>query len=90
MTYYIPLFTDLDKLQTDIMVFIGKWARENPKAPVAQKAIVKEFDDKVANRFMISNALHALVKKGYIRSSLYREHGKQAAYVQLRGVSVSG
>lgn len=76
-------FSEVNKLQTDIMVFIDNWVREK-KTPVPQKEIIISLV-KVGNKdFTVSNALHSLLRKGYIRKAYVISN--KTFYVQLRRV----
>lgn len=77
-------FIQVNKLQTDIMIFVGYWVREI-KTPVPQKEIILKMKSMGIKDFTTVWALNALMKKGFIRRA-YTEKGNTTEYVQLRSV----
>ena len=74
---------EINDLQTEIMVFISKWVREN-KVPIPQKKIIEEMKVNGVKEFTTVWSINALLKKGYIRRA-YTISNK-TSYVQLRTV----
>jgi len=73
-------FIQLNRLQTDIMIFIDYWVKEQ-KTPVPQKEIIINMKNNGVKDFTTVWALNALIKKGYIRRA-YTISNK-TFYVQL-------
>lgn len=79
-------FIEINKLQTDIMVFVDIWVRTE-KTPVPQQAIIKDMVANGINDFTVVNALNSLLRKGYIRRAIYMKGvTTKTYYVQLRRV----
>lgn len=76
-------FCEINKLQTDIMVFIQKWARAK-KTPIPQKKIIDYMEENGIKDFTAVNALNELLFKRYIRKAYVVSN--KTYYVQLRSV----
>ena len=76
-------FSEVNKLQTDIMVFIDTWVKTQ-KTPVPQKKIIAEMKNQGIKDFTTIWALNALMHKGYIRRAYVISN--KTFYVQLRRV----
>lgn len=76
-------FTDVNKLQTDIMLFVDQWVRIE-KTPVPQKEIISNMRLKGIHDFTTVWSLNALLRKGYIRRAYMISN--KTYYVQLRRV----
>ena len=76
-------FCEINKLQTDIMVYIDRWVHEE-KTPVPQKEIIQNMKMNGIKDFTIVNALNALMRKGYLRRAYMISN--KTFYVQLRKV----
>jgi hypothetical protein len=74
---------DVNKLQYEIMVFVGDWARRE-KTPVPRKEIISAMEERGTKFFTTINALNSLMRKGYIRRSC--EISNKTRFVQLKGV----
>lgn len=74
---------ETDNLQTNIMLFVGWWARTN-KTPIPRKEIMEQLYKNKIGRGTAEAALHALMVKGYIRKA--GTISNKTSYVQLRTV----
>jgi DNA-binding transcriptional regulator PaaX len=74
-------FSEVNKLQTDIMIVVDTWVRTE-KTPIPQKEIIQAMKDAGIKDFTVINAINALLRKGYIRRA-YTISNK-TYYVQLR------
>lgn len=81
-TVYISV-VEINKLQTDIMKYVDEWIHTE-KTPVPQRAIILHMKEAGTVECTTVNALHSLLKKGYIRRA-YTISNK-TFYVQLRRV----
>ncbi len=82
MTLYTNL-RDVNELQTNIMMFVDYWAKEE-KTPIPQKAIVEKMKEGGIKAAATVYALKHLLKKKYLRRA-YKVSNK-TYYVQLRRV----
>ena len=83
-TPYSP-FEELNKLQTEIMIYISEWVRDK-KTPVPHKQVLREFVIRGVKSFTVSNALNSLLHKGYVRRAFTQSN--KTFYVQIRTLSV--
>ncbi len=77
-------FTEINKLQTDIMIFIDTWVRSE-KTVVPQKQIIIYMKKRGVKDFTTVFAINSLLRKGYIRKAITGASNK-TFYVQLRRV----
>lgn len=82
-TEYSELY-EISELQRSIMIYIGQCAREERDQPVPQKAVIDRMKIDGVKDFTTINALHSLLKKGYIRRAVITSN--KTYYVQLRTV----
>jgi predicted transcriptional regulator len=79
------VYTDyfrINKLQTDIMIFITDWVHTE-KTPVPYHEIVVYMNKtQEKGEPTVANALHCLLEKGYIRKAYLSSN--KTFYVQLR------
>jgi Fe2+ or Zn2+ uptake regulation protein len=61
---------DVNNLQEKIVNFISERAKTE-KTPISQKEVVLKMKDEGVKVFTTVNALNSLLKKGYIRRSVY-------------------
>lgn len=83
MSTYYANFSEINKLQTDIMKFVGIWVREK-KTPVPRKEIIKNLQENGVNMPTTRSALYSLLRKGYIREAVTISN--KTTYVQLRSL----
>jgi len=76
-------FTEVNKLQTDIMMFVDAWVHLE-KTPVPQKKIILHMRAAGIKTFTTVWALNSLMRKGFIRRSCMITN--KTFYVQLRRV----
>jgi hypothetical protein len=81
-TVYRDLFV-INKLQTDIMVYVQDWANRH-KTPVSQKDIISHMKIAGIKEPATVYALNALMGKGYIRRAYIISN--KTFYVQLRRI----
>lgn len=81
---YISL-SELNKLQTTIIVFIDTWVHEK-KTPVPLKEIIANMEAQNENKNNVIYSLKVLIKKGYIRRS--DAISNKTYFIQLRTVDV--
>lgn len=79
---YVDLY-GITELQRNIMLVIATWAKTEKK-PIAQKEIVAQMEDRGVKNYTTKNAIHGLLKKGYIRRAVITSN--QSFYVMLRSV----
>lgn len=73
---------DINPLQLRIMQVVEQWTRTQ-KTLVPQKEIIQTLSKEEIKSGTVVNALHGLIRKGYIRrSDLHRS----TKYIQLRSV----
>ena len=75
--------SDLNKLQTDIMIFVDLWVHEK-KTPVPYKEIITEMTRQGVILPTIIKALGSLLRKKYIRRAVVTSN--KSFFVQLRRV----
>lgn len=80
-------FTDISRLQTDIMIFIDEQAHISNK-PIHQKKIITAMSKRGIKYFTTILALNVLLTKGYIRRACITSN--KTFYVQLKRPSVMG
>lgn len=73
----------INKLQHDIMEFVDNWARVI-KTPVPHAEILKVMKERGIKHDTITNAIRALLKKGYIRRAVKSSY--KTFYIQLKGI----
>ena len=83
-TVYTNL-SEIDELQTNIMRFVGYWARTE-KTPIPLREIIKAMENQSINDFTTIKAINVLLKKGYIRRAVVISN--KSSFVQLRSVSL--
>ena len=83
-TVYTNL-SEIDELQTNIMRFVGYWARTE-KIPIPLREIIKAMENQSVNDFTTIKAINVLLKKGYIRRAVVISN--KSSFVQLRSVSL--
>lgn len=76
-------FTEVNKLQTDIMLFIDRWVHIE-KTPVPQKKIILAMKQVGIKDCTTVFSLNSLLRKGYIRRAYITSN--KTFYVQLRRV----
>ncbi len=76
-------FFEINKLQTDVMVFIQEWVHCQ-KTPVPQKEIVDRMKESGIKEPATVYALNTLISKGYLRRAFVISN--KTYYVQLRRV----
>ena len=81
-TEYSELY-EISELQRSIMIYIGQWAKAE-KQPIPQRAIIERMKIDGIKDFTTINAVHSLLKKGYIRRAVITSN--KTFYVQLRTV----
>jgi len=81
---YVDLIP-INKVQTNIMLFVDGWVRKI-KTPVPQHKIIIDMQEKGTKHFTTVNALNSLVRKGFLRKSCIM--GNKTSYVQIRRVYV--
>jgi len=74
----------VNKLQKEIMLFVADWAR-TVKKPIPHSEIIKNMKQKGVKDFTTINAIHSLLKKGYIRRSIVISN--KTFYTMLRSIS---
>lgn len=81
---YISNTGEINKLQTDIMLFISLWVRTY-KTKVPQKEIIAAMKEKGIKDFTVMNAINKLLRLHYIKKSEGYE-SRFTEYIQLRTV----
>jgi predicted GNAT superfamily acetyltransferase len=76
-------FSEIDDLQTQIMIFVDWWVHEE-KTPIPLKKIIENMTSKGIKTFTTIKAINVLLKKGYIRRA-YTISNK-SYFVMLRKV----
>lgn len=76
--------SDINLLQTNIMVFVHQWANTE-KTPIPQRQIVENMSKQGIKTFTTLNAINALLKKGYLRKG-YSEKQNVTVYVMTRSI----
>ena len=76
-------FSEINQLQTNIMIFVGIWAREK-KTPIPLKEIMNEMGRQGVKSFTIVNAINSLLRKRYIRRAVAISN--KSYFVQLKSV----
>ena len=80
---YITNVDEINKLQTDIMLFISLWVRTY-KTKVPQKEIISAMKEKGIKDCTTMHGLTKLLRIGYIRKSAVPS--RYTEYIQLRTV----
>lgn len=81
-TIYVSI-SEVNELQTKIMLFIQKWVKDK-KTPVPHRKVLDGMKQKgVANSSTIY-ALKVLITKGYIRKAIMISN--KTSYVQIRRI----
>lgn len=81
-TVYVD-FHEINKLQTDIMIFVSWWVHKK-KTPIPYREIIVDMTSKGVKDFTTIKAINVLVKKGYIRRAYISSN--KTYFVQLRGI----
>ena len=74
---------DINKLQRNIMIFIGEWVHVK-KTPIPRKEIISRMVKDGIKDFTTVNAINSLLTKGYIRRA--EVISNETFYVQIRTV----
>ena len=82
-TFYIDFPSDINTLQTNIMNFVDLWGRKR-KIPTPRSEIIKKMQKIGINMPTTRNAIHSLLKKGYLREA--HTMSNKTSYVQLRTI----
>lgn len=77
---------EVSGIQLKIMVIVSQWVRTQ-KVPVPKREIIIRMKKEGVKDFTTINALHSLIKKGYIRKGCGTTN--RVTYVQLRGISIN-
>lgn len=78
------MISDLNKLQTRIMIFVKWWCNEK-KTVVPQKSIIIAMQSEGVKSYTALNAINSLITKGFIRKA-YTEHANRTFYVMIRNI----
>lgn len=81
----IPNMSEINGLQTRIMLFVKLWANTQ-KTIIPQKEIILAMQLQGTKSYTALNAINSLIKKGYIRKG-YSEHANRTYYVMIRNIS---
>jgi len=76
--------SDLVGIQIDIMLYV-KWWANCQKTPIPQKNIIKTMELQGTSWQSSTNALNALLEKGFIRRA-YSEKQNRTYYVMIRNI----
>jgi DNA-binding MarR family transcriptional regulator len=76
--------SEINKLQTNIMLFVKYWANTK-KTTIPQKEIIIAMKATGVKSYTALNAINSLITKGYIRRA-YSEKANRTFYVMIRNI----